>query len=186
MSGVGRFNVDGYIGWNELNDFVSASSTTEVHELTHSQVQTLLGAIGYAKGNDIWIPPSDRYTRDRTFIKNFPIHPALPARFKSVEPVLAEIDVVWMQRGGGDLVAMFEVEHTTTIYSGLLRFNDVHLEAPNLKTRFSIVSNDARRALYVRQVNRPTFRRSGLSDLCTFMEYGNVVDWHRRIIGDQT
>jgi hypothetical protein len=46
-----------------------------------------------------------------------------------VEPVLSEVDVVWVRRGAGDLVALFDVEHTTSVYSGLLRFNDVHLIA---------------------------------------------------------
>jgi hypothetical protein len=76
---------------------------------------------------------------------------------------------------------LFEVEHTTSIYSGLLRFNDVHLVAPDLHPRFSIVANDTRRSLYVRQVNRPTFQRSGLAEVCTFMEYENVLDWYSRI-----
>jgi hypothetical protein len=111
----------------------------------------------------------------------FPLHNSLPQRFKVIEPILSEVDVVWMRRGAGDLVALYEVEHTTTIYSGLLRFNDVHIVAPELHPRFSIVSNDARRSLYVRQVNRPTFQRSGLSEICTFMEYENVLDWHNRL-----
>ena len=85
-----------------------------------------------------------------------------------------------LNRGGGDLVALFEVEHTTSIYSGLLRFNDVHLVAPDLHPRFSVVANDTRRSLYVRQVNRPTFQRSGLAEICTFMEYENVLDWYNR------
>lgn len=185
VAGAGRFNVDGYFGWNELNSFVSPSSNKLAEELSHSQVQTLLGAIGRAKGNDIWLPLSDRSGADWKLTEQFPVHQTLPSKFASVAPILSEVDVVWLKRGGADLVALFEIEHSTTIYSGLLRFNDVHLVSPNLKTRFSIVANDARRSLYVRQINRPTFQRSGLSDFCTFMEYGNVLDWHNRITGTQ-
>lgn len=83
-------------------------------------------------------------------------------------------------RGSSDLQAMFEVEHSTPIYSGLLRFNDLHLIEPNLKPRFSIVSNDLRRTLFLRQVNRPTFKSSGLSELCNFLEYKDVFGWFNR------
>ena len=90
--------------------------------------------------------------------------------------------MVWMQRGAGNLVHLFEVEHTTSIYSGLLRFNDVHLIAPDLHPRFSIVAEDARRSVYMRQINRPTFLRSGLDGLCAFMQYENVLEWHARLV----
>lgn len=181
IANAGRFNIEGYFGWNELNFLVDSKTSSQANALTHAQVQTLLGAIGFVKGNDIWYPQADRAGLDWNITEKFPLHSGLPERFKSIEPILSEVDVVWMRRGGGDLVALYEVEHTTTIYSGLLRFNDVHLAIPELHPRFSIVSNDVRRALYVRQVNRPTFIRSGLSDICTFMQYENVLDWHNRL-----
>jgi hypothetical protein len=182
LAGVGRFNVDGYVGWQELDNLVHSPGHDAPKAYTHEQVQTLLGAIGHAKGNDVWFPVSDRAGLDWALTARYSWQLTLPPRFKSVEPILSEIDVVWINRGSSDLTALFEIEHTTTVYSGLLRFNDVHLIAPNLRTRFSIVANDSRRSLFARQVNRPTFQRSGLSDLCTFIEYANVVDWHRRVV----
>jgi hypothetical protein len=181
IANAGRFGVEGYFGWNELNTPADSKTRSQASVLGHSQVQTILGAIGFAKGNDIWCPQVDRAGLDWTVADQFPLHNSLPHRFQAVEPVLSEVDVVWMNRGAGDLVALFEVEHTTSIYSGLLRFNDVHLVAPDLHPRFSIVANDTRRSLYVRQVNRPTFQRSGLAEVCTFMEYENVLDWYSRI-----
>jgi hypothetical protein len=94
---------------------------------------------------------------------------------------LSEIDVVWVGRGRETITGLFEVEHSTPIYSGLLRFNDILLTEPRL-TRFSIASNDTRRAVFARQISRPTFRKSGLSELTSFLEYANVVDWHARVI----
>jgi hypothetical protein len=181
IANAGRFNVEGYIGWNELNMPVDAGTQTKALALTHCQVQTLLSAIGFAKGNDVWCPQSDRVGLDWTVADKCPLHNTLPPRYKAVEPVLSEVDVVWMKRGAGDLIALFEVEHTTAVYSGLLRFNDIHLIAPELRPRFSIVADDTRRSLYVRQVNRPTFQRSGLAEVCTFMQYENVLDWYNRI-----
>ena len=181
IANAGRFNVEGYFGWNELNISVDSATRSQASLLTHSQVQTILGAIGFTKGNDIWFPQVDRGGLDWSITGQFPVHNSLPQRFKAIEPVLSEVDVVWMKRGAGELAALFEVEHTTSIYSGLLRFNDVHLVAPELHPRFSVVANDTRRSLYVRQVNRPTFQRSGLAEICTFMEYENVLDWYNRL-----
>jgi len=185
VSSAGRFNVEGYFGWNELNSLASPGISSTASQMTHSQVQTLLGAIGFAKGNDVWFPTIDRVGLDWNLTPKFPLQGRLPQRFAAVDGILSEIDVVWIKRGSGELGALFEVEHTTSIYSGLLRFNDVHLIAPDLKPRFGVVANDARRSLFVRQLNRPTFQRSGLAELCTFMEYANVLDWHERTKGAQ-
>ena len=184
IANAGRFGVEGYFGWNELNSPADSKTRSQAAQLSHCQVQTLLAAIGFAKGNDVWCPQVDRGTLDWGLAEQFPLHNNLPPRFDSVEAVLSEVDVVWMKRGAGELAALFEVEHTTSIYSGLLRFNDVHLIAPELHPRFSIVANDTRRSLFVRQVNRPTFQRSGLAEVCTFMEYENVLDWYVRLKKD--
>ena len=107
----------------------------------------------------------------------------LPSRYGKIEDVIREVDVVWIQKGSSELRAMFEVEHSTPIYSGLLRFNDLYLVERNLKPKFSVVSNDVRRSLFLRQINRPTFKLSGLSDVCNFLEYKDVYSWFNRTRG---
>jgi len=178
---AGRFNVEGHFGWGELEALLNSTELKTVPEFSHSQVQTLLGAIGAAKNYDVWIPLSDRAKLDWSITNRFGCCDVLPYGFESVKDILQEVDVIWIQRGSSELIALFEVEHSTPIYSGLLRFNDIHLIAPHIRPRFSIVANDARRSLFVRQLNRPTFRMSGLSKLCTFLEYANVFGWYNRI-----
>lgn len=178
---VGRFNVEGNFGWNELAKLVDSTKIVNIPNFSHSQIQTMLGAIGTAKGFDIWIPTNDRNKLDWSLTKRFECRNILPDGFREVKSILQEVDVVWFQRGSSNPRALFEVEHSTPIYSGLLRFNDIHLIAPTLRPRFSIVSNDRRRSLFVRQINRPTFQTSGLNELCTFLEYLNVFGWFNRI-----
>jgi len=96
---------------------------------------------------------------------------------------LSEIDVIWVAGRGNSIESLFEVEHSTSVYSGLLRFNDVFITHPQV-SRFSIVSEDSRRAVFSRQLFRPTFRQSGLAERVTFLEYANVADWHGRLVGD--
>jgi len=178
---AGRFNVEGNFGWSGLEALIDSAALGTVPEFSHSQMQTLLGAIGAAKSHDVWIPPSDRARLDWSITKRFECSDVLPYGFDPVKDILQEVDVIWIQRGASELRALFEVEHSTPIYSGLLRFNDIHLVAPSFHPRFSIVANDARRSLFVRQLNRPTFQMSGLSKLCTFLEYANVFGWYSRI-----
>jgi len=178
---AGRFNVEGNFGYAVLDRLVDSNRLRNVPALSHPQVQTLLGAVGTAKGYDIWIPTKDRMVLDQNLARPFSCREHLPGAFDAVKTVLQEIDVIWIQPGSSELRALFEVEHSTPIYSGLLRFNDVHLVAPKSISRFTIVSNDTRRSLFVRQLNRPTFQTSGLSELCTFLEYADVYGWYSRV-----
>jgi hypothetical protein len=180
---AGRFNVEGRLGWQTLDDVVQKSRLTSTPELSHSQVQTMLGAIGAMKGHDIWIPASDRLRVDRAIAPRLSLSDRLPGGLDDVTAIVQEIDVIWIDRGSSSASAFFEVEHSTPIYSALLRFNDVRLTTPNLGARFSVVANDARHSLFVRQLARPTFRASGLGDRCTFLDYTDVFLWHRRLVG---
>ena len=172
---AGRHHVESYIGWEHLLSAL-ADARDETPKLEHEQVQTLLGAIGDARGLDVWIPPNDRQKMDWTLAPRFPFRAALPP---GLAALLREIDVVWLARGGTTPVNLYEVEHSTPIYSGLLRFNDVHLSVKE-RAPFAIVAEEERRALFARQLRRPTFQASGLDRLCGFMTYGEVFRWHER------
>jgi hypothetical protein len=181
IANAGRFNVESYFGWNETNTFRSAASEADINrQLTHSQVQTLLGAIGARKGFDVWLPRSDRGDLDWNLSDRFELR-SHSFGTHELDAAASEIDVIWAQRGSNDITALFEVEHSTPIYSGLLRFNDVRLLMPTIEPRFAIVANDVRRSRFSAQINRPTFRSSGLSDRCTFLDYANVFEWHKRM-----
>jgi hypothetical protein len=181
IANAGRFNVEGFCGWEYLESLIDKSKIHNIPEFTHCQIQTLIGAIGIHRGYDIWIPPIDKSRLDWKIVQKFECRKDLPERYFKVIDVIREIDVMWLKRGSTELTAMFEVEHSTPIYSGLLRFNDLHLIEPNLKPKFSIVSNEMRRSLFLKQINRPTFRTSGLSDVCNFLEYKDVYGWFNRI-----
>jgi hypothetical protein len=181
LAQAGRFNVEGNVGWTELDNLTKGDGFRAPMDLSHCQVQTLLGAIGATKGYDIWIPTYDRPKLDWSLTNQFECRPVPSYEYQSVAHLIQEVDVVWLGKGSNDLKALFEVEHSTTIYSGLLRFNDVHLVAPELRPTFSIVANDVRRNLFVRQLNRPTFRMNGLDEICTFLDYINVFEWYSRL-----
>jgi len=177
---AGRFRVDDYIGWHNLDRIMKPSDDSLAPELSHSQIQTLLGAIGHSKGHSIWIPQYDRQKLDWSLTNHFYCLDAFPKRFTLIERIMKEVDVIWFRRGSSDLEAIFEIEHSTPIYSGLLRLNDVFLVTESRKTRFGIVANETRRSLFSNQLHRPTFQASGLSNLCIFLDYYNTYAWYRR------
>ena len=170
---AGRFNVDAHVGWQKLELAIGGSRPHPT--LAHPQVQTLLGAIGAAKKYDVWIPLNDRSSLDWSLTSRFALADEFQPGFGGVRSILQEIDVVWFKRGSVGLAALYEVEHSTPIYSGLLRLNDVRLINPHID-RLTVVSNKPRRSAFVRQLNRPTFQASRLTSVCTFLEYSEVFD----------
>jgi hypothetical protein len=139
----GRFNVEGYVGFEVLARSLDASRLRDLCQLSHCQVQTLLAAIGRLKGYDVWVPADNLLSLDWSLTERFSLRGNIPEGFDTIKSILSEIDVIWIRSGQNAIEGLFEVEHSTPIYSGLLRFNDVLLTDPNL-TRFSIVSNDTR------------------------------------------
>jgi hypothetical protein len=185
MARIGRFNLEGAAGWQTLTDLLCESAGRTVPDFTHSQIQSLLMRIGGVKGYDIWVPQNDRMRLDASLLGSIRCCDELPCGFENVGSILQEVDVIWLHKGSRQLCGLFEVEHSTPIYSALLRFNDVHLAVPNPSVTFRIIANDMRRSQFARQLNRPTFRMSGLNQLCTFLEYKNVHGWFERVCAQQ-
>ncbi len=181
VAGAGRFHIPVDAGWEPVDSIVQSQSLVKRQNLTHSQVQTLLGSIGIAKGFDVWIPSNNRLCLDWALVPKFDIRPTLSAGIDSIQWIVEEIDVVWIDRSTGGVVGAYEVEHTTPIYSGLLRFNDLWLESKRSQALFTIVADQDRRSVFVRQLQRPTFKKSGLSEKCSFLDYEDVHRWHDRV-----
>lgn len=181
VSRQGRFNVEGYVGFAPLAHSLDAERLREKHDLSHAQAQTLLAGIGHIKGYEVYVPENNVAKLDWSLTGRFELRDRIPSGFDDVAPILAEIDVIWITGRGNSVESLFEVQHSTSVYSGLLRFNDVLLMHPQV-SRFSIVSEDSRRSVFSRQLFRPTFRKSGLAEHVTFLEYANVVEWHARVV----
>lgn len=177
---AGRHNVEAYRGWWPLLESLSVA-VAPAPLLGHSDVQSLLGSIGSQLGMDVWIPPSDRGRLNWELVEPFEIRQTLPNVQSAAARYLPQIDVIWLRRGSGDLEALYEIEHSTPIYSGLLRLNDIKCEPPGAN-RYAIVANTSRRDLFSIHLARPTFRASGLSEVCGFLQYTDVYRWRQRLI----
>jgi len=54
LANVGKFNVDSFVGLNQLYNI--GTSRLIIPQLSHTQVQSLIGAIGLKKGYELWYP----------------------------------------------------------------------------------------------------------------------------------
>lgn len=96
-------------------------------ESEHSEMQQLLAKVGRALGCDVHIARNDR----QRLVRGEPLSAysiaTLPANTWSpgVADTISLIDVVWFAPDSGDAVAAFEVEKSTSIYSGILRLEDL-------------------------------------------------------------
>jgi len=178
---AGRFGVDAYYGTGRLAAAIEREGATQTcPELSHSQVQTLLGAIGNKCGYAVWTPVADRHSLDFALSGEFPLIDALPeVGAPGVRNVVQQIDVLWLERRRNTISAAFEVEFSTPIYSALLRFNDLFIDFK--LPRAAVVAREERRSAFVKQVNRRTFQASGLSDICAFYEFPDVYRWFGRL-----
>lgn len=87
---LGRFNVSGHVGWRQLAEGIAKTTGTHLPVLSHSQVQTLLGAIGVVSGHDVWIPANDRQRLDWQIARKYDTRPTPPLGFKGVDHIVAE------------------------------------------------------------------------------------------------
>jgi hypothetical protein len=145
-----------------------APSTTQ-QASAHTQVQLLLAKVGRKLGCSVWIAANDQGRQvEAGTLGDWSIK-ALPTLGldTATQRVISLIDVLWL-KGMHNVVAAFEIEHTTSIYSGLLRLSDLVAMSPNLNFPLYIVSPEDRLADVRRELSRPTFQALELHKRCGY------------------
>jgi hypothetical protein len=105
----------------------------------HVKIQSGLIRLGRVEACSVWVPPNDR----NLSYKGESFHSATLERLpncgfdENTRRIVQNIDVPWLIRNV--IHRAFEVESTTSIYSGLLRLNDLVLAQPNNQIDFSLL-----------------------------------------------
>jgi hypothetical protein len=144
----------------------------ETEELDHTYIQWLLARIGRSTGCRVWIAANDHnrtWKGQRLGDLSIEQLPRLGLDEES-QRIIGYIDVIWIQ-GYKRVAAAFEVEHTTSIYSGLLRMADLVALSPNLNFPLYIVSPESRLDKVKRELSRPTFQTLGLHEQCGYFSF---------------
>lgn len=124
----------------------------------HARMQAHLLRIGRALGMDTWVARNDRNVASpfggslgACCVPSLPL-PDLPGETLST---IELIDVLWISEGR--IVGAFEVEKSTSIYSGILRLQDLSLSLPGDDPDLFLVAPDNREGEVRAQLARPTF-----------------------------
>jgi len=157
----------------ESKGLVAARET----DATHTEVQGWLRDLGLALGFEIWVASNDRNRACGAGRLGDGCLEELPASLGggAVADSVPLIDVLWLERGQARVAAAFEVEHTTSIYSGIVRLLDLALgaSAPELSGLFLVAPEDREDEVRA-QLHRPAFAR--VSDLhVRYLPYGELA-----------
>lgn len=142
----------------------------------HVEIQSRLKHMGLASNNDVWIARNDR---SRQFegsslgegaLDSLPNMGLDPATSNTV----SLIDTIWLR--GMRVVSAFEIENSTSIYSGLLRLADLKAQAPNLTFPLYIVAPDEKRDAVMKQLARPAFGALSVATSTRYLSYGKLRD----------
>ncbi|MEM3421855.1 MAG: hypothetical protein QW315_06345 [Candidatus Hadarchaeum sp.] len=144
-----------------------------------TKIQALLVEIGARMGMQLWVPRSDR---ERVLAQmrgeNPPLLERLPLNYdETTLKTIEQIDVLWLK--GRSIRRAFEVEHSTSVYSGILRMADLLALQPNMDIRLHIVAPISRREKVFQEIRRPVFSlldRGPLSESCTYLSYDSVLE----------
>jgi hypothetical protein len=141
----------------------------------HAEAESYLIRIGETLGLDVWVASNDKseVVRDYSFREH--TITALPFQGQpEFHRRIELIDVIWLR--GSAIVAAFEVEQSTQVYSGLLRMLDLVTQFPSLSFPLYIVAPDAERRRVCAEINRPSFRAHRLHEICRFLAYSRLRD----------
>ena len=154
---------------------VDPGSDSEIRESIKYQAK--VAQIGAEMGFRIWVPRSDKAKvldlvpseRHHQFFDR------LPLNYNDQTIIIEQIDVLWLR--GLSMSRAFEIEHTTAIYSGLLRMADLLSLQPNMDINLHIVAPTSKRKPVFREIIRPTFsrlERGPLHAQCSFLSYDSI------------
>ncbi len=152
-----------------------AREAASAGDRTHVEIQGWLRDLGRALGYDVWVASNDR---SRACGDGRLADGCLDALPSALAPApdgdsIPLIDVLWLGRGSARVEAAFEVEHTTTIQTGIMRMLDLAETQAGGLTGLFLVAPDDREDEVRRQLRRPAFRRVGELDV-RWVPYGEL------------
>ena len=162
---------------NPADEDHEASDEAEIRE--SMQVQAILADLGLRMGFKIWIPKPDRGRVLKAWTPSADgLLDELPFNYEATTlKTIEAIDVIWVRNRS--IVRAFEVEHTTSVYSGILRMADLLALQPNMSIKLHLVAPETKREKVFREIRRPVFsllEGRPLAEVCTFISYDSVKE----------
>lgn len=129
-------------------------------ENEHLRMQLLLTEIGRDLGYDVFVAMNDRTKSLEGKNLEYLTIPNLPSMDcpKEVARTISLIDVIWIRRDNEQIECAFEIEKSTSIYSGILRLTDLASSLGDKEYNFFLVAPDSRGKEIIAQLKRPSFK----------------------------
>ena len=151
-----------------------SSPPTPAESSAHTRVQWQLARLGQAFGCQVWIASNDHsraHNGERLGGLSVAALPNL-GMDDDTRGIVSLIDVIWLR--GKKVAAAFEIESTTSIFSGILRLSDLLAVAPNVSFPLYLVVPAERAAAVRKQLCRETFRARELPDRCRYFTFEDL------------
>ncbi len=130
----------------------------------HGEMQYHLLKIGDALGYDVISATNDRsrcHDGHNFSTISLPQFPDIGVA-RDTNNTIALIDVIWFQKGTNKIVCAFEVEKSTSIYSGILRLTDLHYSFQQDPASLFLIIPDGRKRELVLQLSRPAISSNNI------------------------
>lgn len=148
----------------------------------HTEIEYKLLWLGDTLGLSVWVATDDRKkSYEGIALSDLPgVLSFLPSNIRAKTPQSIErIDVLWLH--DNNIVAAFEVEHKTSIDSGLLKMSDMLVAMAGTAILTFIVAPNRRLDEARKKMNRPTFKATGQTDSCRFIPYSDLTDKYKEV-----
>jgi len=133
-------------------------------EDTHTEMQHHLLTIGNSFGYDVSVAVNDKskcHNGDNLSFISIDKFPSIDVD-KDTYKTITLIDVVWFDKNSNNITSAFEVEKTTSIYSGILRLIDLYRSFPNKSPSLYLIIPDKREEEVKVQLHRPSIGNSDI------------------------
>jgi type II restriction enzyme len=147
-------------------------------ESEHTQIQYLLIKIGRALKYDVFVARNDRHRSFGGQAFALLTIPTLPPMSwpPEVMDTTSLIDVIWLKPGTSEIVSAFEIEKSTSIYSGILRMEDLARSIPECACHFYLVAPNRREKEVTAQLARPAFLQDLADISLAFIPFDSLRD----------
>ncbi len=167
--------------FQEINEVIDEQVKRQPTE--HSEMQWRLIRLGLRSHFDVWVPENDKnkeWNGEKfrpMVLENFQESLDIPMYIKN-------IDTVW--KLGHSVKAAFEVENSTSVYSGILRLSDLRALTPNSSYPLFIVASRDRKNKVFNELRRPTFSNPylKLDEAVSYLSYDSVRELDESIKED--
>jgi type II restriction enzyme len=128
-------------------------------ESEHTRMQYLLIKVGRGLGYKVYVARNDRHRSCGGESFALLTEPELPLQGwpQEVMDTVSLIDVIWLDAQTKSIVSAFEVEKSTSIYSGILRLEDLARSMPGCDCPLYLLAPSAREKEVTAQLMRPAF-----------------------------